>query len=91
MDSACSISVYRSETAAASKGDAFAAEDLVEAMAVFAVAVTDQESGAPAGEVQTEVACLLGDPGAGGIGRAAGEPDTTAVVSDEEQDVEPAQ
>jgi hypothetical protein len=66
-------------------------EDLVEGMAVFAVAVADQELDALAREVEAEVACLLGDPGAGGIGYAAGEQDTTAAVGDEEQDVEPAE
>ena len=59
--------------------DAFAAEDLVEGAAVLAVAVADQEANALVGEVEAEVARLLGDPGAGGITRAAGEPDAPAA------------
>src|SRR6266508_135491 len=43
------------------------------------------------GEVEAEVASLLGDPGAGGICRAAGEPDAAAGVRDEEEHVVAAQ
>src|SRR6266516_686213 len=71
--------------------DAFAAEDLVEAAAVFAVAVADQEADALLGEVEAEVARLLGHPGAGGVSGAAGEPDAAAAVGDEEQRVVAAQ
>jgi hypothetical protein len=44
--------------------DAFAAEDFVEGAAVLAVAVADQESEALLGELEAEVARLLGDPDA---------------------------
>jgi len=57
--------------------DAFAAEHFIEGQAVFAVAVTNQEPNALVGEVEAEVACLLGGPRAGGIGRAASEPDSS--------------
>ena len=57
-----------------------AAEHVVEGGAVFAVAVADQEAHAVAGEVEAEVACLLGDPGSGGVGRAAGQPDAPVCV-----------
>jgi hypothetical protein len=42
-------------------------------------------------KVEAEVARLLGDPGAGGVGRAAGQPDASDFVRDEEQDVVAAQ
>jgi hypothetical protein len=71
--------------------DATAAEDLVEGAAVFAVAVADQEAHAVVGEVEAEVACLLGHPGLCGVGRAAGQPDAPACARDEEQHVVPAQ
>src|SRR5712692_2453794 len=71
--------------------DALAAEHLVEGTAVFAVPVTDQEPDALTREVEADVSRLLRDPSAGGIGCAAGEPDTTAAVGDEEQDVKPSQ
>ncbi len=71
--------------------DALAAEDLVERAAVLAVAVADQEADAVLGEVETEVARLLGNPGAAGILRAAGEPDAPARMRDEEEDVVAAQ
>ncbi len=67
--------------------DAFAAEDLVEGAAVLAVAVADQEADTLFGEVKTEVARLLGYPGAAGITRAAGKPDAPAAVGDEKQRV----
>jgi hypothetical protein len=56
-----------------------AAEDLVEGAAVFAVAVADQEADALLREIQAEVTRLLGYPSAGGVGRAAGEPNAAAV------------
>src|SRR6058998_994857 len=64
--------------------DALAAEDLVEGAAVLAVAVTDQETRALVGEVEGEVARLLGDPGARWVSRAAGQPDAPARVRDKE-------
>ncbi len=70
---------------------ALATEDLVEGAAVLAVAVADQEADALLGEVEAEVARLLGDPGATGILRAAGEPDAAALMRDEEEDVVAAQ
>src|SRR6266487_1567818 len=71
--------------------DAFAAEDLVEGAAVLTVAVADQEADALLREVEAEVARLLGYPGATGITRAAGKPDASAAVGDEEQRVVAAQ
>src|SRR6266536_837485 len=68
-----------------------AAEDLVEGSDVLAVAVTNEEANALAGEVEAKVARLLGYPGAAGITRAAGEPDAPAAVGDEEQRVVAAQ
>jgi hypothetical protein len=35
-------------------------------------------------EVEADVACLLGDPRAVGVGRAAGEPDAPACMRDED-------
>ena len=67
--------------------DAFAAEDLVEGGAVLAVAVTVQEADALVGEIETEVACLLGHPRAGRVLRAAGQPNASARMSDEEEHV----
>src|SRR5713226_837971 len=46
---------------------------------------------APFGEVEAEVARLLGHPGAGWIRCAAGQPDAPARVGDEEQRVVAAQ
>jgi hypothetical protein len=48
--------------------DAAAAEHLVEGAAVLAVAVADQHARAVVGELEAEVARLLGDPRAGGVG-----------------------
>src|SRR5262249_26764271 len=67
--------------------DALASEDLVEREGVLAVAIADQEADALIAEVETEVACLLGYPGAGRVGRAAGEPDAPARMRDEEEHV----
>src|SRR4029453_9859311 len=58
--------------------DAFAAQNLVEGGAVLAVAPADQEAHAPIVEVETEIARLLGNPGAGRVRRTAREPDATA-------------
>src|SRR6266508_1517675 len=71
--------------------NAFAAEHLVEGHVVFAVAVTNQEPNALVREVEAEVARLLADPGAGGIGCTASEPDSPVAVRDEEQGVVAAQ
>ena len=71
--------------------DAFAAEDLVRGAAVFIVAVADQEADALVGEVEPEVARLLGQLGARGVGGAASEPDAAARMRDEEQRVVAAQ
>ena len=57
----------------------------------LAIAVTDQETRALVGEVEAEVARLLGDPGARWVSRAAGQPDAPARVRDKEQHVLPAQ
>jgi hypothetical protein len=64
--------------------DLLAAEEFVERAAVFAVSVADQKPDVLLGEVEAELARLLGDPVAGGVGDAAGEPDATACVRDEE-------
>jgi hypothetical protein len=66
-------------------------EDLIEGAAVLAVAVADQQADTVLGEVEAEVACLLGDPGSSGILRAAGKHDAAAGVGDEEEDVVPAE
>src|SRR5918996_795124 len=71
--------------------DAFAAEDLVEAAAVLAVAVANQETNALLCEVETEVARLLRHPLAGGVLRTACEPDAAARMGDEEEHVEAAE
>ena len=68
-------------------------EDLVEGGREFAVAVADQDP-MPLlllGEGHRQVARLLHDPGAVGIGTDAGEIDTTARQFDEEEHVEAAQ
>jgi len=67
--------------------DTFAAEDFVEGAAVLAVAVADQQADVVGGEVEAEVARLLGHPVAGGIPRAAGQPQAPNVVRDEEEHV----
>jgi hypothetical protein len=64
--------------------NALAFEDLIERAAVLAVAVADQEADAPIADIETEVARLLGNPGAAGIRRAAGKPDASARMRDEE-------
>jgi hypothetical protein len=55
--------------------------------AVLTVAVADQEADALLREVEAKVARLLGYLGAAGITRAAGKPDASAAVGDEEQRV----
>src|SRR3954452_20638761 len=67
--------------------DALITEELVEGSAVLAVAIADQEADALLREIEAHVARVLRDPGAGRLGRAAGEPDAPAAVGDEEQGV----
>jgi hypothetical protein len=65
----------------------------VEGLGELGVAVLDQESevvGAVA-EVHQEVAGLLGDPVAGGVGGDPGDVDAAGGVLDDDQDVEPAE
>jgi transposase InsO family protein len=71
--------------------DALAAEDFIERFGVLAVAVADQDADALVGQVEAEVARLLGHPGAGWVGRAAGQPDAAARMGDEEEGVVAAQ
>jgi hypothetical protein len=71
--------------------DASAAARLVERAGVLAVAVADQQARALVGEIEAEVTRLLGDPGPVRVRRAAGQPDASALVRDEEQDVVAAQ
>jgi hypothetical protein len=66
-------------------------EDRVEGAAVLAVAVADQEANAALAEVEAEVSRLLGDPRAGRIPGAAGDPDATTPMRDEEEHIEAAQ
>jgi len=72
--------------------DAFVGEDVVEAAGELGVPVPDEKSvrpGVAIAELVGEVSGLLGDPGGGGVGGDAGEPDVAAVEFDEEQDVQP--
>src|SRR6266849_439809 len=71
--------------------DAFAAEHFVEGTAVLAVAVADEEADVLVGEIEAEVARLLGHPVASGIPRAAGQPNAPARMRDEEEHVVAAQ
>jgi hypothetical protein len=71
--------------------DTFAAEDLVEGCTELAVPVMDQEARPLEDAGEAEVAGLLRNPGAGRVGRAAGDMDTTASELDEEEDVVAAQ
>src|SRR6266496_1616064 len=57
----------------------------------LAVAVVDQEADPLKDAGEAEVARLLGDPGAGWVGRATGEVDAAALDFDEEEHVEAAQ
>jgi hypothetical protein len=77
----------------ADDADAGAGEDCVEAGGELAVSVADQETelGGAVAEVHEQVAGLLGDPGAGGVGGDPGEVYTTAAVLDHDQDAEAAQ
>ncbi len=71
--------------------DAFAAEDLVKGGAELAVPVMEQEARPLEDAGEAEVAGLLRNPGAGRVGRAAGDMDATASELDEEEDVVAAQ
>src|SRR5262249_38053411 len=73
--------------------DAFACEDGIEGAGELAVAVADQEAKARWLVLQCpgELAGLLGDPGAGRAGGAAGQMDAAAPQLDEEENVEPLQ
>jgi hypothetical protein len=53
--------------------DPLAVEDLIKGAAELAVAVVDQKAHSLEDADEAEVARLLGDPGAGRVGRAAGE------------------
>jgi hypothetical protein len=73
--------------------DVGAAEHRVKGGAELAVPIADQEPellGAVA-EVHQEVAGLLGDPGAGGMGGDPGDTYAAAVVLDHHEDIEAAQ
>jgi hypothetical protein len=73
--------------------DVGAREHGVEGRGELGVSVADQESklfGVVA-EVHEQVAGLLGDPGAGGVGSDPGEVYAPTVVLDHEQDVEAAE
>jgi len=69
--------------------DAFAGEDGVKAAGELGVAVADKEAETRRLllECPGDLAGLLGDPGAGGVGGAAGEVDAAASQLDEEENV----
>src|ERR687888_1668082 len=71
--------------------DGFAAEDLVEGGGELTVAVVDQKPRPLEQAGEAEVARLLGHPGTGRVGRAAGQVDAAAFELDEEEHVEAAQ
>ena len=68
-------------------------EDRVEGGGELAVSVTDQEPEplGPVTQVHQQVAGLLSDPGAGGMGGDSGDVHAAAAVLDHDQDVEAAQ
>ena len=77
----------------ADDADVGAGEDRVEGDGELAVSVADQEPellGLVA-EVHQQVAGLLGDPGAGGVGGDLGDVHAAAAVLDHDQDVEATQ
>src|SRR6188472_2187762 len=77
----------------ADDGDGGAGEHGVEGGGELGISVADQEPellGAVA-EVHEQVAGLLGDPGAGGVGGDPGEVYAAAAVLDHDEDVEAAQ
>jgi hypothetical protein len=69
------------------------AEHVVEATTELRVPVADKRAHPPAvlGQHQEQVAGLLGDPGATGVGSHASELDPASVVFDEEQYIAPSQ
>jgi hypothetical protein len=71
--------------------EAFTFEDRVEAARELAVSVADQEAERrrSLGQLPGELASLLGNPGAGGIRRAAGNVDSSATELDEEEHMQP--
>jgi hypothetical protein len=66
-------------------------KNLVEGSSELAVAVVDQEPHPLEHAGEAQVARLLGHPGTGRVGRAAGQVDAAASELDEEQHVEAAQ
>jgi hypothetical protein len=73
--------------------DGVGGEDGVEGSRVLGVAIADEELDRARlfGEVHREVAGLLGDPAGDRVGRDAGDSDTSRVVVDEHEHVEPAE
>src|SRR5439155_17301798 len=73
--------------------DALACEDGVELAAELAVAVADQvaKRRRALSDCPSELSGLLGDPGAGRVGRAAGQVDASASQFDEEEHGQPLQ
>jgi hypothetical protein len=73
--------------------DVGASEDGVECGSEFAVTVADQKSElvGPVAEVHQQVAGLLGDPVAGGVGGDPGEVHAATLVLDHDENVEAAQ
>ena len=69
--------------------DALASEDGVEVTGELAVAIANQEANRcrSPGQGPGELTCLLGAPGAAGIGRAAGDLHPSAAELDEEEHV----
>src|SRR5215217_6459347 len=77
---------FGARTGVVTTPDAFAREDGVEAARELTVSVADQEAEMRRRlvECRGELAGLLGDPGAGGVGGDAGEVDAAAAHLDEE-------
>ncbi len=73
--------------------DALCGQDRVEGSAELCVSVTDEELDRVRllGELQADVAGLLGHPVSGRLGGHAGDPVSPDVVVDEEEHVEPAE
>lgn len=81
----------RSLNGSADHLDPLAAKDLVERAAELRVAVVDQQAEAVRllAELHDEVAGLLGDPGAVGVGCAGDELESARGEREEEEDVDP--
>jgi hypothetical protein len=62
-------------------------EDLVEGAGELRIAITDQDADVVEDAADREVACLLGDPGAGRVRRDSCQVRAADAVFDEEQDV----